>query len=752
MRKLILLLNVLIVCSFSHSQTVVWTETFSNSCTAACPGETYTGPNGAWDQTITGAEGANPNMFYVSCAENNMGAGNCGAGCQASPNPTLHISSQIGNAFCPNDCGAAYDAGGFCGILSCPLTDKRIQSPTINLSATTNHTLNFVYMEGGATTLDNASLWYFDGATWSLLQDMAKTPTTCSPQGTWTSLSVALPASANNNANVRIGFRWVNNDDGAGTDPSFAVDDITITVPSSTPPTASFTTASTAICEGDCINFTNTGTFAPGATFAWTFGNSQTSTAQNPTGICYNNPGSYTVSLTVTDANGTDTETLTNYIVVTAAPEAGTNNTGSLCNNIFIDLDPLLSGNDAGGTWVETTASPSGQLNASTGVFDATGVTPGVYTFSYVVAGAGPCANDSAHMTITVTSCGGPIADITASSLTVCAGQSIIFNSASTGTNISSWTWSFGGGLPGTANTAGPHSVTFNTPGTFNVWLEVTDDNGTDDQTIQITVTPCSAPTAAFGISDATICPGDCITYDNNSNTTGPTSYAWTFTGGSPASSMSANPGPVCYNTPGTYTVTLVATNSFGTSSYSQDIEVVSLPTITATSLEDSLEMGETTTVYAFATEGDITWSWTPNTQGDILECDVSDCSEATVSPVITTSFTATTTTTEGCQVSNTVIIYVPFDAFIGVPNSFSPDESGVNDVLYVKGEGIVHMTFRVFNRYGQMVFESIDQNDGWDGNFKGKPENPATFVYTLEYILVDGSTGKMNGNVTLIR
>jgi gliding motility-associated-like protein len=61
-------------------------------------------------------------------------------------------------------------------------------------------------------------------------------------------------------------------------------------------------------------------------------------------------------------------------------------------------------------------------------------------------------------------------------------------------------------------------------------------------------------------------------------------------------------------------------------------------------------------------------------------------------------------------------------------------------------------MTFRIFNRYGQLVFESIDPNIGWDGSFNGKDENAGVFVYTLDYELFDGTTGSINGNVTLVR
>jgi gliding motility-associated-like protein len=99
------------------------------------------------------------------------------------------------------------------------------------------------------------------------------------------------------------------------------------------------------------------------------------------------------------------------------------------------------------------------------------------------------------------------------------------------------------------------------------------------------------------------------------------------------------------------------------------------------------------------------------------------------------------------------VAVSVPIGGYaIGVPNSFSPNDDSKNDVLFVNGLGITTMVFKVYNRYGQLVFESDDQNIGWDGKVNGEPLNPATFAWTLEYVLVNGQGGKMNGNVTLLK
>ncbi|MFN8714755.1 MAG: hypothetical protein ACK5Z2_18045 [Bacteroidota bacterium] len=203
-----------------------WFESFNNGCSASCSGNGYTGSNGAWTQTILGAEGSDPNPWYVSCAENGYTAGGCGTGCvpmsATATGETMHISAA---PVLFGDIGAAYDAGGLCGIIACPQTDRRIESPAINCSGLSNLSVSFTYIENGSGTVDNATLWYFDGVSWAQIADMPKTAL-CSGQGLWTAFSIALPASANNNANVKVGFRWVNNDDGVGTDPSFAVDNL----------------------------------------------------------------------------------------------------------------------------------------------------------------------------------------------------------------------------------------------------------------------------------------------------------------------------------------------------------------------------------------------------------------------------------------------------------------------------------------------------------------------------------------------
>ena len=111
------------------------------------------------------------------------------------------------------------------------------------------------------------------------------------------------------------------------------------------------------------------------------------------------------------------------------------------------------------------------------------------------------------------------------------------------------------------------------------------------------------------------------------------------------------------------------------------------------------------------------------------------------------------------CFFEDTVIInvfdYVCEEPNLFVPNAFTPNDDGNNDVLYVRSRVIDdtrNFVFRVFNRWGEMVFETFDINEGWNGDWKGKRAKPDVYDYYLEGFCIDGQAFLIQGNVTLIR
>lgn len=107
---------------------------------------------------------------------------------------------------------------------------------------------------------------------------------------------------------------------------------------------------------------------------------------------------------------------------------------------------------------------------------------------------------------------------------------------------------------------------------------------------------------------------------------------------------------------------------------------------------------------------------------------------------------------TSGCV--DTVCKTVSADVMpaIGVPTAFSPNGDGANDILYVRGAAVKTVDFKVYNRFGEMVFETTNMDFGWDGNYKGKPQEMEAYAWTLEATFIDDSFVKQKGNVTLLR
>jgi gliding motility-associated-like protein len=96
------------------------------------------------------------------------------------------------------------------------------------------------------------------------------------------------------------------------------------------------------------------------------------------------------------------------------------------------------------------------------------------------------------------------------------------------------------------------------------------------------------------------------------------------------------------------------------------------------------------------------------------------------------------------------ICILPPTDIFI--PDIFSPNQDGINDLLMVRGKGIVELKFILYDRWGEKIFETEDAQKGWDGTFRGKAMDPAVFVYYVKAVLTTGEKIERKGNISLVR
>ncbi|MGB3075941.1 MAG: gliding motility-associated C-terminal domain-containing protein, partial [Chitinophagales bacterium] len=166
--------------------------------------------------------------------------------------------------------------------------------------------------------------------------------------------------------------------------------------------------------------------------------------------------------------------------------------------------------------------------------------------------------------------------------------------------------------------------------------------------------------------------------------------------------------------------------------------------------LDVSIELGQKTILNAQVDRfGDFNFRWRPPYNlSDSLEW------STYAFPFVTTDYIVEVLDpVTGCKGSDNVTVTILPSGYVLVPSAFSPNNDGLNDVLFpVYGELVIIEAFKIFNRWGQVVFSS--KTDGWDGNFKGKPEETATYVYDVRY-RIEGraeQSYETSGSVVLIR
>ena len=203
-----------------------------------------------------------------------------------------------------------------------------------------------------------------------------------------------------------------------------------------------------------------------------------------------------------------------------------------------------------------------------------------------------------------------PIADFTATPTTVYVGETVSFTDMSTN-NPTSWNWSFSGGTPTSSTTQNPQ-VVYNSPGTYNVSLTVSNAFGTDTKTKikYITVLDLPVPVADFTATPTTVYAGETVNFTDLS-TNNPTSWNWSFSGGTPTSSTTQNP-QIVYNSPGTYNVSLTVSNAFGTDTKTKtDYIHVSTPSIVNFTADQTIiNQGEVVHFSDLSTGNPYFWLW----------------------------------------------------------------------------------------------------------------------------------------------
>jgi len=336
----------------------------------------------------------------------------------------------------------------------------------------------------------------------------------------------------------------------------------------------------------------------------------------------------------------------------------------------------------------------------------------GTYIVRLIVNPGTLCA-DTAYITVIIKP--GIYADF--NYIEVCVDSLISFFDATiidTGF-IVNWFWDFGDA--GVSNASDPTHL-YSIPGGYTVELIVLSNFGClDTITRQVNVFPL--PIFNLG-SDTTICEGDSIFY-NFSPTNSPT-YTWT-----PSNGVMNNESNTPIVSPDTgITTYYVHSHDTNGCEYNDTITIDVQPLSVNAGPDDTINRGEFTILQGSGSGSDPVFEWSPDS------LDNTDILNPQTDPLFyTTTFYLKVIDKFGCERIDTVTIYVRLEPIIETPTAFTPNGDDKNDVFklfYYDIEKLVY--FRIFNRWGEKIFETTDLEEGWDGTYKGKPQEAGSYVY----------------------
>ncbi|MBN1252886.1 MAG: gliding motility-associated C-terminal domain-containing protein [Bacteroidales bacterium] len=301
-------------------------------------------------------------------------------------------------------------------------------------------------------------------------------------------------------------------------------------------------------------------------------------------------------------------------------------------------------------------------------------------------------------------------------------------------TNASSWNWTFGDGNFSTNEN--PFNK-YNNDGKYNVNLIISDNYGCTD-TINKEVTVFPLPTLGIN-NDTLICYGQSVQIEAN----GAEEYYWY-----PALYLDKTNSYNPTSTPEkSIKYNLMAVDSNKCVNYSSTyVKVQEIPKININ--DTSIVIGEIVNLDAFANDiSEYLW-WSES------EISCTDCPNITVKPLESSVYQISITDINNCfTITKDININVMKKYSIDVPTAFTPNNDGINDFIFVKGWGIKELIeFKIYNRFGEMVFETQDKEIGWDGNYKGNPQNIETYIYTAKIKTYEDEILTKTGNIKLLR
>jgi gliding motility-associated-like protein len=326
----------------------------------------------------------------------------------------------------------------------------------------------------------------------------------------------------------------------------------------------------------------------------------------------------------------------------------------------------------------------------------------------------------------------------------VCFGQSTNFTDVSTvftGT-VTSWNYDFGD----FTNSSAQNPVhNYPAPGTYTATLIVGASNGCYDTT-QNTVIVNALPVADFTFTLP--CEDAAIAFTDNSIMNPGTIASWNYTFGDASANSTLQDPTHIYSTAGTFPVTLQIVSDKGcTDNISYNVNVLPAPIANFVMSDNPVVALESVSFTDQSYGGPFSgWIWS---FGDTTGANVQNPSHS-YSTGGTYSVSLVVTDQNGCMDTTSHEIVVALLPVL--PTAFTPNGDNNNDVFFVRGGPFKSLVFKVYNNWGELLFSTTDQTQGWDGKYLDVEQPMGVYVWTADVEIADGRTIKKSGDVTLIR
>ena len=498
------------------------------------------------------------------------------------------------------------------------------------------------------------------------------------------------------------------------------------------------------LCENDDLQLT---LLSNAQLFAWSGPNGFSSNLQNPqiSNIQLVNSGTYAV--VVTDANQCSNSANTNVIVNQRPQIVSITNNSPICELQNLTLAVLSNTSNVSYLWT----GPNGYVsnNATNIIPSATPNYSGNYSITLVDNNNGCTQTASTQVVVNPL----PIAQVSingGNNNSVCEFEQVVLKTPTDPIAVS-YQWSGPNGFNGNSNTIIIGNVNTSASGMYQVI--VTSNQGCTNQSSTSLVVH-DKPVAMYSVDKTSGCQEHCMKFSDMSLVSNDqiTSWKWSYNGNE--FSQQANPN-LCINQAGDYDISLIVTSNYGctdTLTYPNFIHVFPLPVanfITDNNhylITDLIQFRDLSSGNNQITQ----WLW------DFGDGNISNTTNPTHSFADTGTYKVSLLVTNnyGCMDTMYTYFYINDDFTFYIPNSFTPNRDMKNDVWNVKGRGIKEYKLEIYNRWGQMIYDTADITEGWNGRLRNSNEIVQNGTYTYKIYVFDKNNQEhyYMGHVNLIR